>query len=134
MAQQNETRDAGVAALRLGVVGTGAPSVADFLPTNSLVVPLLTDLYELTMAYAYWKVPPSPFSCCCLSFPFLNLFVFVYFATRPASTKSTPFSTCSSARIHSRGRSQSLQASKKWCKHYSPPPLQASFPLAFPVV
>lgn len=56
MAQQNETRDAGVAALRLGVVGTGDPSVTDFLPTNSLVVPLLTDLYELTMAYAYWKV------------------------------------------------------------------------------
>ncbi|ELR24555.1 nicotinate phosphoribosyltransferase [Acanthamoeba castellanii str. Neff] len=55
MAQQNETRDAGVAALRLGVVGTGDPSVTDFLPTNSLVVPLLTDLYELTMAYAYWK-------------------------------------------------------------------------------
>jgi len=33
--------------------------VVDFLPTNNLVGPLLTDLYELTMAYAYWKVEPS---------------------------------------------------------------------------
>src|SRR5210317_1418813 len=24
-------------------------------PTNNLVTPLLTDLYQLTMAYAYWK-------------------------------------------------------------------------------
>ena len=25
------------------------------LPTNNLVTPLLTDLYQLTMAYGYWK-------------------------------------------------------------------------------
>ncbi|CAK4694202.1 hypothetical protein LEN26_006937 [Aphanomyces euteiches] len=29
---------------------------ADARPTNSLVTPLLTDLYQITMAYAYWKV------------------------------------------------------------------------------
>ena len=31
---------------------SGGPSSP---PTNSLVTPLLTDLYQLTMAYAYWK-------------------------------------------------------------------------------
>lgn len=30
-------------------------SLADFKPTNRLVNPLLTDFYELTMAYGYWK-------------------------------------------------------------------------------
>jgi hypothetical protein len=59
MAEQQKTREASSAAMRLGVVGTGNLSVADFVPTNSLVVPLLSDLYELTMAYAYWKVPGS---------------------------------------------------------------------------
>ncbi|ETV89667.1 nicotinate phosphoribosyltransferase [Aphanomyces astaci] len=29
---------------------------SDARPTNSLVSPLLTDLYQITMAYAYWKV------------------------------------------------------------------------------
>jgi nicotinate phosphoribosyltransferase len=24
-------------------------------PTNSLVTPLLTDMYQISMAYAYWK-------------------------------------------------------------------------------
>ncbi|MBX9694650.1 MAG: hypothetical protein K2Z81_19845 [Cyanobacteria bacterium] len=27
----------------------------DSLPTNSLVTPLLTDMYQVSMAYAYWK-------------------------------------------------------------------------------
>jgi hypothetical protein len=55
--EQKEARDVSATAMKLGVVGTGDPSASAFLPTNSLVVPLLTDLYELTMAYAYWKVP-----------------------------------------------------------------------------
>ncbi|OQS05961.1 nicotinate phosphoribosyltransferase [Thraustotheca clavata] len=29
---------------------------ANSAPTNALVTPLLTDLYQITMAYAYWKV------------------------------------------------------------------------------
>jgi len=36
-------------------------------PTNSLVTPLLTDLYQITMAYAHWKnqrhEDPSIFEC-----------------------------------------------------------------------
>jgi len=36
-------------------------------PINSLVTPLLTDLYQITMAYAYWKnkrhQDPSIFEC-----------------------------------------------------------------------
>lgn len=31
------------------------PAPADETPTNSLVSPLLTDMYQVTMAYAYWK-------------------------------------------------------------------------------
>lgn len=27
----------------------------DGQPTNSLVTPLLTDMYQVSMAYAYWK-------------------------------------------------------------------------------
>lgn len=27
----------------------------EFAPTNSLVTPLLTDMYQISMAYAYWK-------------------------------------------------------------------------------
>lgn len=32
----------------------GASSIIDG-PTNPMVTPLLTDLYQFTMAYAYWK-------------------------------------------------------------------------------
>lgn len=27
----------------------------DLAPTNALVTPLLTDMYQISMAYAYWK-------------------------------------------------------------------------------
>jgi len=35
--------------------GSGSPMPPYPKPTNNLVTPLLTDLYQLTMAYAYWK-------------------------------------------------------------------------------
>jgi len=35
--------------------GGGSPMPPYPKPTNNLVTPLLTDLYQLTMAYAYWK-------------------------------------------------------------------------------
>jgi len=39
-----------------GDAGMGAAvSALPPLPTNSLVSPMLTDLYQITMAYAYWK-------------------------------------------------------------------------------
>jgi hypothetical protein len=48
-------------------------------PTNPMVTPLLTDLYQFTMAYAYWKAGKhldravldrlSLFFCVCLSCP-----------------------------------------------------------------
>ena len=31
------------------------PAAAIGGPTNPMVTPLLTDLYQFTMAYAYWK-------------------------------------------------------------------------------
>jgi len=34
---------------------TGAGGGEIGLPTNPMVSPLLTDLYQFTMAYAYWK-------------------------------------------------------------------------------
>lgn len=30
-------------------------TMSEFAPTNSLVNPLLTDMYQISMAYAYWK-------------------------------------------------------------------------------
>ncbi|KAL5994393.1 Nicotinate phosphoribosyltransferase 2, partial [Asimina triloba] len=38
-----------------GAVSTanGGPTIDG--PTNPMVTPLLTDLYQYTMAYAYWK-------------------------------------------------------------------------------
>ena len=41
--------------LRSTSCGTSADALSSSGPTNSLVGPLLTDLYQITMTYAYWK-------------------------------------------------------------------------------
>lgn len=56
---EDGTTEASRLSVKLGLVGGGDPSADDFVPTNSLVTPLLNDLYELTMAYAYWKAQPQ---------------------------------------------------------------------------
>ena len=55
-------------------------------PTNPMVTPLLNDLYQFTMAYAYWKAGKqqeravSVFLVLFFGFRFNLLTVFVYFA------------------------------------------------------
>lgn len=52
-------------------------------PTNPMVTPLLNDLYQFTMAYAYWKAGKHQERAVSvfLAFRFrFNLTVFVYFA------------------------------------------------------
>ena len=38
-----------------GGAGFGGEKTVVPPPTNSMVTPLLNDLYQFTMAYAYWK-------------------------------------------------------------------------------
>ena len=43
-------------------------------PTNPMVTPLLTDLYQYTMAYAYWKAGKHHERAVLVSLAFLLLF------------------------------------------------------------
>ncbi|KAL2610277.1 hypothetical protein R1flu_028850 [Riccia fluitans] len=51
---ENDHRNLGILGSKVGVEADGA---RDRIPptTNPLVTPLLTDMYQITMAYAYWK-------------------------------------------------------------------------------
>ena len=43
--------------------------MAEFAPANSLSCVLLNDMYQLTMAYAYWKAGKQFVRHCVLSTP-----------------------------------------------------------------
>jgi hypothetical protein len=46
-------------------------------PTNPMVTPLLTDLYQFTMAYAYWKAAKHNDRAVLVSFFFFSLSLFI---------------------------------------------------------
>ncbi|KAK8950752.1 hypothetical protein KSP39_PZI003564 [Platanthera zijinensis] len=47
----------------------GPPASPIAAATNSMVTPLLTDQYQFTMAYAYWKAGKHQERAVCVFFP-----------------------------------------------------------------